>query len=108
MDKLPLPIQARMKIESQFFPNGVNVHEIKLLSKIEELVTQAFTAGSNMTETVSSEQWSNQSAFGYAIMAAERIGTSTEDIQRLVRSMHNRFDLKTLGEAAEHYRKSPY
>lgn len=54
------------------------------------------------------QQWSNQSALGYAIMAAERLGWSEEQIQQLVRSMQNRFDFKTLEEAAEHYRRSPY
>jgi len=54
------------------------------------------------------QEWSNQSVLGYVIMAAERIGMSEADIQRLVSSTHNRFDMKTLEEAAEHYRKSPY
>lgn len=54
------------------------------------------------------QEWSNQSALGYVIMAAERIGISEADIQRLVSSMHNRFDMKTLEAAAEYYRKSHY
>ena len=54
------------------------------------------------------QQWSNQSALGYAIMAAERLGWSEERIQQLVRSLHNRFDFKTLEEAAEYYRQSAY
>lgn len=53
-------------------------------------------------------EWSNQTCLGYAIMAAEQMGMKEEDIQILVRNMHNRFDFKTLEEAAEHYRKSPY
>jgi hypothetical protein len=54
------------------------------------------------------QEWSNQTCLGYAIMAAEKAGMSEEVIQSLVRAMQNRFDFKTLEEAAEYYRNSPY
>ncbi|MEK4403490.1 hypothetical protein MKZ26_03465 [Sporosarcina sp. FSL K6-6792] len=56
----------------------------------------------------SGEEWSNQSAFGYAIAAAESIGMSAEDIQRLVGAMASECDWKTLDRAADVYRKSDY
>lgn len=106
--QLPLSIQARMKIEKQFFPDGVTADEIKLISKIEELVDAAFEAGKQGEANTSSQVWSNQAAFGYTIMSAERIGMKPEEIQKLVRAMHNRFDAKTLEEAREHYCGSSY
>ncbi|MGG1158904.1 hypothetical protein ABE237_22565 [Brevibacillus formosus] len=54
------------------------------------------------------EEWSNHAALGYAIMAAENMGWSKEQIERLVRGMQVRFDLKTIEEAVDHYCKSPY
>lgn len=54
------------------------------------------------------EEWSNQSAFGYAIAAAESIGMSEKDIKNLVCAMYSEFDERTLDSAAEIYRKSDY
>jgi Arc/MetJ-type ribon-helix-helix transcriptional regulator len=53
-------------------------------------------------------QWSNQSAFGYAILAAQKKGFTDEQIKDLVRSLHRVFDTVSLEEAAEFYRNSDY
>lgn len=55
-----------------------------------------------------SDEWSNQSALGYAITAAEAIDLDYADISHLVTVMQREFDEKTLDAAAEIYRKSDY
>ncbi|KHL95406.1 hypothetical protein QW71_12920 [Paenibacillus sp. IHB B 3415] len=60
------------------------------------------------SEKLSVQGWSNQSAAGYTIIAAEGEGFTEGQIQALVNRLHNRFDMVTLEEAAAHYRKSPY
>ena len=54
------------------------------------------------------EYWSNQASLGYAILAAKKMGFSDEKIQELVINLHGEFDMKTVEEAAEVYRKSAY
>lgn len=54
------------------------------------------------------DEWSNQSAVGYAIAAAESIGMSNKDIKKLTGAMYSEFDKRTLDSAAEIYRKSEY
>lgn len=54
------------------------------------------------------DEWSDQSALGYAISAAERIEMSGENIKELVREMYQEFDLQTLDSAASVYRESNY
>ncbi|GKV56008.1 hypothetical protein NCCP2222_19550 [Sporosarcina sp. NCCP-2222] len=66
---------------------------------LETVVNHLFHAG---------DQWSNQSALGYAIAAAESLEMSKIDIQRLVSAIVSEFDWKTLENAADVYRKSDY
>ncbi|MNW38887.1 hypothetical protein D3C74_159650 [compost metagenome] len=99
-------IKKRIKLEQKHFPNGMYPKEIKLMDDVQDLLQQAYQVGAGSPEE--SQSWSNQAALGYVIMSGERAGFSEEDIQRLVRAMHNRFDMKTLEEAAEHYRRSSY
>lgn len=101
-------IKQRIELERTFFPQGMSQNIIQLFDKMGQLQREAYQAGYRAAELYCSQSWSNQSALGYVIMAAERIGISTQEIQRLVRAMDNRFDMKTLVEAAEHYRQSPY
>lgn len=53
-------------------------------------------------------EWSNQSAYGYAIAAAESMELSKESREGLVAEMRVYFDEMTLEEAADIYRKSDY
>ncbi|MUG43448.1 hypothetical protein [Paenibacillus woosongensis] len=96
----------RIALEKKHFPNGVTPREINLLDDVEQLLQRAYQAGAQSSNDV--QAWSNQSAFGYAIMAAERVGFSESDTQRLIRALHNRFDVVSLEKAAEHYRRSSY
>lgn len=52
--------------------------------------------------------WSNNAAMGYAIMAAKQMSMKEEDIRLLISCMRDRFDFKTLEEAAKEYCESPY
>jgi len=99
---------TRVQLEQKHFPQGVTPDLIQLLDDVEELLVKAYQVGCQTAEKLVPQAWSNQSAFGYAILAAERVCFPTEQINRLVRSMHNRFDMITLEEAAEAYRKSSY
>lgn len=96
----------RVELMKKHFPEGVTTDGIKLLDDIEQLLKRSYHAGAD--SSISSPTWSNQSAFGYAIMAAEPAGFTEDDIQRLVRALHNRFDMVSVEEAAEYYRKSSY
>jgi hypothetical protein len=100
--------KARHHMEQRHFPQGVTPDMIKLLDQVEELLAKAYQSGYQTAEKLAPQAWSNQSAFGYAILAAERAGIPSDQINRLVRSMHNRFDMITLEEAAEAYRNSTY
>lgn len=99
-------IKKRIQLENKHFPDGMYPKDIKLMDDVQDLLQQAYQVGAGSPED--SQSWSNQAVLGYAIMAAERAGFSEDDIQRLVRVMHNRFDMKTLEEAAECYRRSSY
>ena len=68
-------------------------------SDLEEAVSYMFHDG---------EEWNNQSAYGYAIAAAESMELSKESIEGLVAEMRFEFDEMTLEEAADVYRKSNY
>lgn len=61
---------------------------------LELLVQEMFFKG---------DEWSNQSALGYAIKAARDIGLQESTIHDLVGAMHKSFDEKTLDEAAKNY-----
>lgn len=51
---------------------------------------------------------SNQAILGYAILAAKKMGFSDEQIQELIINLNGEFDMITIEEAAEIYRRSPY
>lgn len=99
-------IKQRIKLENKHFPDGMYPKDIKLMDDIQDLLQQAYQVGAGSPED--SQSWSNQAALGYVIMSGERAGFSEDDIQRLVRAMHNRLDMKTLEEAADIYRRSSY
>jgi hypothetical protein len=52
--------------------------------------------------------WSNNACLGYAILGAQRLGYSEEQIKQLVRSINGQFDSKSVEEAKEVYNQSPY
>ena len=54
------------------------------------------------------DEWSNQSALGYAIAAAKQVGIEDIDINLIVTAMKRAFDERTLEQAADVYRKSDY
>lgn len=54
------------------------------------------------------ENWSNNACLGYAILAAKQLGYTDDQIQKLVRAIHNQFDWKSVDEAKEIYNKSTY
>jgi len=54
------------------------------------------------------ERWSNNACRGYVIWAMENCGFKPDDIQRVVMELYEVFDFKSIEEADEHYRNSPY
>lgn len=56
----------------------------------------------------SSDEWSNGACLGYVIYAMENCGFKCKDIKRVVDELHWFFDVKSVQEAEEHYRQSPY
>ncbi|WP_108722220.1 hypothetical protein [Gorillibacterium timonense] len=98
--------QRRHELAVKFFPAGLMPDQIKLLDEVEQLLIRAYQAGES--QAVEVQTWSNQSAFGYAILAAERTGQAPAQIQQLVKALHTIFDRVSLEEAAAHYRRSPY
>lgn len=105
MEHLTLAVQKRRQLARKHLPLSLATANIKLLDELEQHLIQAYEAGISQIE---GQAWSNQSAMGYAIMAADQIGWSDEQIHQLVKALHNRFDAVSLEQAAEHYRKSPY
>lgn len=109
MDNLALTCaKRRIELAQKHFPTGLTTEMIKLMDDVQELLSKAYIEGYQVAENAKSQQWSNQSAFGYAITAASRMGMSEHDKQRLVRSLHRTFDEVSVEEAAESYRESPY
>lgn len=53
-------------------------------------------------------QWSNYACLGYAIAGAKKLGYDDEKIHSLVRAIYGEFDMKSVLEAEEIYRKSDY
>ena len=49
--------------------------------------------------------WSNAACIGYAIMAMERYGLTTPEIEDMIREMKECFDCYTVKEAASVYYK---
>jgi hypothetical protein len=109
MDNLALTCaKRRIELAQKHFPAGLTPEMIRLMDDVQELLSKAYIAGYQAAENTTPEQWSNQAAFGYAIIASKRIGLSENDKQRLVRSLNSTFDEVSLEVAAECYRKSPY
>lgn len=53
-------------------------------------------------------EWSNHACLGYAILGAKKLGYDDEKIQELVRAIYSEFDMKSVPEAEDVYRKSDY
>jgi hypothetical protein len=101
-------IGARLQLEKDCFPQGVTPDGIRMLDAFERVLEVTYQLGLEEAAKAGPEQWSNQSALGYTILAAERTGLPDETIHRLVRSMRVLFDRKSLETAAEYYRRSAY
>ncbi|WP_090647634.1 hypothetical protein [Paenibacillus sp. UNC496MF] len=54
------------------------------------------------------EPWSNNACLGYAILGAQKLGYSEEQLQKLVRAIYSEFDFKSIKEARAIYEQSPY
>ncbi|MFN7137964.1 MAG: hypothetical protein ACK4UN_01350, partial [Limisphaerales bacterium] len=52
--------------------------------------------------------WSNNACLGYAILGAQKLGYSEEQLGKLVRAIYSEFDRKSIDEAREVYNQSPY
>lgn len=98
-------VQRRRELAQKYFPKGMTGMEVQLLADVEQLLLKAYEAG---TAESGGQAWSNQAVLGYTIMAAEQIALPASQIRLLVRAMHSRFDFKTTGEAAAHYRQADY
>ena len=55
-----------------------------------------------------SQPWSNGACRGYVIYAMEDCGFSPEDIRRVVRELHDVFDVRGLEDAEAHYQNGLY
>ncbi|WP_337101987.1 hypothetical protein [Paenibacillus sp. YIM B09110] len=97
--------QRRRELEAKYFPQGMEAGEIGLLTEVEQLLIKAYRAGA---EQAHCQSWSNQSALGYVIMAAEQVALPAKLINLIVKTMHCGFDFNTIEEAAAHYRQSDY
>lgn len=53
-------------------------------------------------------RWSNNACLGYAILGAQKLGYSEEQLQKLVRAIYREFDFKSVEEARGVYERSPY
>lgn len=100
--------QQANKLAAKHFPEGLTPDLIKLFDDFRSQLMSAYIAGEASGDTVASQKWSNQASFGYAIMAGEKIGMDEPELNRLVRAMHGIHDMRSVEEAAEHYRMSPY
>lgn len=54
---------------------------------------------------MSMEMWSNDACLGYMLLAADHLGYDEEQKRKFLGAMYYEFDLKTIEEAAEAYRK---
>ncbi|TDF94867.1 hypothetical protein E1757_22220 [Paenibacillus piri] len=57
---------------------------------------------------VPESRWSNSACLGYAILGAQRLGYSQNQIKELVRAVYSEFDLTSIAEATVVYELSPY
>jgi|GEM_PF-1424578 len=51
------------------------------------------------------EQWSNAACCGYVILACENLGYNKKQIEHLINSMQDAFNLKTVEQAKQKYHK---
>jgi hypothetical protein len=59
-------------------------------------------------QAMMNEPWSNNACMGYVIMALEALKYPEEDIKKIIAEMKYGFDMSTIGEANQHYCKSPF
>jgi hypothetical protein len=57
---------------------------------------------------VPESRWSNSACLGYAILGAQRLGYSQNQVKELVRAIYSEFDLTSINEATVVYELSPY
>ncbi|WP_438351577.1 hypothetical protein ACP8HI_13600 [Paenibacillus sp. FA6] len=100
--------KKRIELEKRHFPKGVAIEMICLLDEVELLLSKAYQSGYQVAERMVSQEWNNNSCLGYAVLAAEMMGLDETFTSKLVRSMNNRFDSKTLEEANQAYCNSDY
>ncbi|WP_240377284.1 hypothetical protein [Bacillus piscicola] len=53
-------------------------------------------------------KWSNQACLGYAIVGAQKLGYEEKQIKELIQAIYGVFDVKSITEAEDMYRDSPY
>ena len=109
MSRLQLTAAKRTnELAAKHFPEGLTPQLIALMDDVRAQLVAAYSAGEAAGDTIASEKWSNASNFGYLILASEKIGLAEEDINRLVRALHGIHDMRSVDEAAAHYRNSAY
>ncbi|MGG4141839.1 hypothetical protein ABEW34_01815 [Paenibacillus algorifonticola] len=109
MDNVALTAaKHRHVLMQRHFPQGLTPDTVRLMDEVQELLVKAYISGKEAAAQVSPQSWSNQSCFGYTLMAAEKVGLSDHDTGRMVSALHRIFDSSSLEEAAERYIKSPY
>ncbi|WP_379248242.1 RuvA C-terminal domain-containing protein [Paenibacillus sp. GCM10028914] len=57
---------------------------------------------------VPESQWSNNTCLGYAILGAQNLGYSQDQIKELVRAINSEFDITSIEEAIVVYELLPY
>lgn len=108
IDSVSIDMQARHDFQSKFFPDGIPGDQIAMVDFVGQLASSAYRLGIQTGETIQGAEWSNNACLGYAILAAEQIGLSHEQIRKLTRAIHGMHDFKTIGEASEAYEQSPF
>ncbi|SFB62731.1 hypothetical protein SAMN05216312_12251 [Cohnella sp. OV330] len=108
IDSVSVDLQARHDFQSKFFPDGIPGEQIAMIDFVGQLAASAYRHGIKTGETFQSAEWSNNACLGYAILAAEKIGLSHEQIRNLTRAIHGMYDFKTIGEARDAYEQSPF
>lgn len=59
-------------------------------------------------EQSSEGRWNNNACLGYAILGAEKLGYSNDQIDNLVRAIYGEFDMKSVDDAQNTYNQSSY
>jgi hypothetical protein len=76
----PAFVLKRVELERDFFKDGATADMIRLLDSVQQLMEQAYTTGYQMAAAFTADQWSNNAASGYAILAAKRLGYTEDQI----------------------------